>query len=251
MQDIYVGDVGKGFPLVFVHGFLGSSEMWEPQIKYFKKNYRVITPDLPGFGKSNKSKSCSSIISMAQIIVDCLKEKKIEKFYLLGHSMGGMIVQEITRIIGHKILKLICYGTGPIGEIPGRFENMDQSREKLKENGLELTAHRIAKTWFVEEENSKYFYLCTNAGKATNLEAADNALLAMKNWNGLDNLKNIKNETLIIWGDHDKSYNFDQVDILNKNIQKSKLKIFKGCSHNTHLEKPVEFNNYLKIFLQQ
>ena len=34
MQDIYVGDIGKGFPLVLVHGFLGSSQMWEPQIQY-------------------------------------------------------------------------------------------------------------------------------------------------------------------------------------------------------------------------
>ena len=76
MQDIYVGDIGKGFPLVLVHGFLGSSQMWEPQIQYFKKNYRVITPDLPGFGKSNKSESCNSIISMAEIIIECLKKKE-------------------------------------------------------------------------------------------------------------------------------------------------------------------------------
>ena len=38
MQDIYVKDIGKGFPLVLVHGFLGSSQMWELQIEYFKKN---------------------------------------------------------------------------------------------------------------------------------------------------------------------------------------------------------------------
>jgi len=249
MQNIYVGDNGKGFPLVLVHGFLGSSQMWEPQIEYFKKNYRVITPDLPGFGKSNKSESCNSIFSMAEFIIDCLKKKRIEKFFLLGHSMGGMIVQEIAKIVGNRISKLICYGTGPIGEVPGRFESMDKSREKLKKTGLQETAHRIAKTWFVKGENAKYFYLCSNAGKDSNLKAADNALIAMKNWNGLENLKNIKNKTLIIWGDQDKSYNFDQVDALNKNIQNSKLKIFKGCSHNTHLEKPDEFNECVKKFL--
>ena len=249
MQDIYVGDIGKGFPLVLVHGFLGSSQMWEPQIKYFKKNYRVLTPDLPGFGKSNKSESCNSINSMAQVIIDCLNKKRINNFYLLGHSMGGMIVQEIAKTAEDRISKLICYGTGPIGEVPGRFESMDQSREKLKKTGLQITAHRIAKTWFVKGENAKYFYLCSNAGKATNLKAADNALIAMKNWNGLENLKNIKSKTLIIWGDQDKSYNFDQVDALNKNIQNSKLKIFKGCSHNTHLEKPDEFNECVKKFL--
>ena len=46
MQHIYIGDEGKGFPLVLVHGFLGSSKMWEPQINFFKDYFRVITPDL-------------------------------------------------------------------------------------------------------------------------------------------------------------------------------------------------------------
>ena len=231
MQDIYVGDIGKGFPLVLVHGFLGSSQMWEPQIEHFKKNYRVLTPDLPGFGKSNKFKSCDNISLMAQIIIECLQKKRIEKFYLLGHSMGGMVVQEITKLIGDKILKLICYGTGPIGKIPGRFETIDESREKFKNFGLEITTNRIAKTWFVKGDKAKLFDLCINAGKETSLNAADNGLIAMKNWSGVDNLKNIKNETLIIWGDKDVSYNFEQVDTLNKNIPNSDLAILKGCSH--------------------
>ena len=178
-------------------------------------------------------------------------KKKIEKFYLLGHSMGGMIVQEMAKLAGERIIKLICYGTGPVGDIPGRFETMEESRKKLKINGLKITAYRIAKTWFTEEDKSKYFYLCEDAGKATSVVAADNALIAMKNWNGLENLKNIKNPTLIIWGDQDKSYNFNQVDTLEKNIPNSKLKIFKGYSHNTHLETPDEFNDYVADFLRK
>ena len=113
--------------------------------------------------------------------------------------MGGMIAQEITKLVENKILKLICYGTGPRGNIPGRFETIDQSREKLKLNGLEHTASRIAETWFVEADKAKYFYLCKEAGKQTSIEATDNGLVAMKNRNGIDNLKNIKNKTLIIW----------------------------------------------------
>ena len=53
MQDIFAEDVGDGTPLVLVHGFLGSPDMWEPQINFFKDNFRVIAPALPGFGKSN------------------------------------------------------------------------------------------------------------------------------------------------------------------------------------------------------
>jgi pimeloyl-ACP methyl ester carboxylesterase len=164
--------------------------------------------------------------------------------------MGGMIAQEITTQLGSRITKLICYGTGPIGDIPGRFETMDESREKLKKNGLEVTAYRIAKTWFVEEDKSKYFYLCDNAGKATSAEAVDNALIAMKNWNGIENLKKIKNKTLIIWGDQDKAYNFNQVDTLNKNIPNSDIVILKGCSHNVHLEVPEKFNEIVKNFIE-
>ena len=251
MQDIFAEDSGNGTPLVLVHGFLGSSKMWEPQINFFKDNFRVIAPALPGFGNSSAIKSCTSIECMAKAILSLLEKKEIKNFNLLGHSMGGMIVQEIAKIAGEKILKLICYGTGPRGDIPGRFETIDQSREKLKINGLKDTAYRIAKTWFIEEDKAKYFYLCEEAGKQTTLEAADNGLIAMKNWDGFENLKNIKNETLIIWGNEDKAYNLHQVESLNDNIPDSNLRVIKGCSHNVHLEKPDEFNMIISKFLKK
>jgi len=249
MQDIYVGDEGKGFPLVLVHGFLGSSKMWNPQIDFFKKNFRVITPDLPGFGKSNKIKSHNNINSIADTILENLKIKKIENYYLLGHSMGGMIVQEMAKKDGDKILKLICYSTGPIGEMPERFETVEESRQKLKKIGLENTSKHIAKTWFMLGEKAEYFNLCIQSGKEASIEAVENSLIAIKKYNGVDTLKNIKNETLIIWGDKDKSYNLKQIKTLEKNISNSSLSIFEGCAHNVHLEKIEEFNRTVFNFI--
>ena len=249
MQDIYIDDQGKGFPLVLVHGFLGSSEMWSLQKEFLSKHFRIISPALPGFGESHKVKSKDSIHKMAQTILKYLKEMNIEKFHLLGHSMGGMIVQEMAKISGDKINKLICYATGSIGDIPGRFESLDVSRERLKKEGVKETVKRIPKKWFVRENKAKYFYLCENAAKDITEETADNALLAMKKWRGYENLKNIYNETLIVWGDKDISYNFEQLDILNNNIPNSNLIIFKGCSHNVHLEEAEKFNNTVKDFL--
>ena len=249
MQDIYIGDEGKGIPLVLVHGFLGSSEMWRPQIDFFKDYFRVITPDLPGYGKSNKAKSHNSIQSIANLLLDCLEEKKIDKYHLLGHSMGGMIVQEMAKKHGDKIFKLVCYSTGPIGEMPGRFETVDQSRENLKKKGLKITAKNIAKTWFTKGEDAKYFDICIEEGKQTSIETVDNSLVALKNWNGVDTLKNIKNATLIVWGDQDRSYNLEQIQALKNNIENSKLIIFKNCAHNVHLEKPDQFNKTIKDFL--
>ena len=212
--------VNKDNPIVFMHGVGLNHEIWKPQIDFFKNYFRVITPDIPGFGKSTKVKSYKSIQSIAQLLLDCLNEKKINMFYLLGHSMGGMIVQEMAKINGSKILKLICYSTGAIGEMPGRFETVDQSRENLKKKGLEVTAKDIAKTWFVKGEDAKYFNICIEAGKQTTIEAVDQALVAFKNWNGIELLKDIKCKTLIIWGDQDKSYDIKQIETLKKNILK-------------------------------
>jgi len=187
---------------------------------------------------------------MAKIVLDLLKKKDIKKFNLIGHSMGGMIVQEMTKISEEKINKLICYATGPIGDIPGRFESMDATRERLKKDGLKETINRVPQKWFVEGNKAKYYYLCEHAVKNISIQSADNALIAMKNWRGYENLKNIKQDTLIIWGDRDVSYNFDQVDALKNNIPNSKLEIFKGCSHNVHLEEPQKFNETVKNFLE-
>ena len=251
MKNIYVEDIGKGFPFVFVHGYLGSSEMWNFQKEFFSKHYRVIIPALPGFGESHNVKSLDSINKMARQIIDLLDQKNIDKFNLIGHSMGGMIVQEITKLIGDRVNKLICFATGSIGEIPGRFETIDETREKLKKDGTEVSFSRVPKKWFVKGDKDKNYYLCKNAVKDVSLEAADNALLAMKNWTGKEDLKNIKNETLIIWGDKDTSYNFDQVDTLKKNIKNSRLEIFKDCAHNVHLEQPDQFNNLVKKFISE
>tara|TARA_B110001452_G_scaffold120418_1_gene99954 strand:- start:497 stop:1249 length:753 start_codon:yes stop_codon:yes gene_type:complete len=249
MKKIYVDDVGKGFPLILIHGYLGSSEMWCNQKDYFSKFSRVITPALPGFGESSSVKSLASIEAMALKMIETIDGLKIEKFNLMGHSMGGMIVQEMTKICRNRINKLICFATSSLGEIPGRFETMNQTRQKLKDDGLAETLSRVPKKWFVKGDRDKNYYLCQNAVKNVSFESADNALIAMENWSGINELKNIKNETLIVWGDKDSSYNFEQVNTLKKNIKNSRLEIFENCSHNVHLEKPKEFNLLIESFI--
>ena len=88
MQDIFSEDIGSGTPLVLVHGFLGSSDMWKPQIKFFKDNFRVIAPALPGFGKSNFIASCNSIECMAEAILNLLEKKKDKEFQFIRTFNG-------------------------------------------------------------------------------------------------------------------------------------------------------------------
>ena len=167
MQEIYIDDIGEGYPLVLVHGYLGSSAMWKFQKDYLKNYFRVIAPALPGFGESHKVKSLNSINAMAKIVLKCVQKKKINKFNLMGHSMGGMIVQEIVKIADHNVNKLICFATGSIGNIPDRFESLDVSIKRLKEEGIKETVKRIPPKWFVHGNKAKNYYLCENAAKET------------------------------------------------------------------------------------
>ena len=207
----------------------------------------VIDPQIAGISGDMLLCSLVDLGADKNQIVEGIK--KIEKFNLMGHSMGGMIVQEMTKIVGSRVNKLICFATGSIGEIPGRFETINETRKRLKEEGAAALFSRVPKKWFVKGDQDKNYFLCVNAVQNVSVESADNALKAMKNWTGIENLKNIKNETLIVWGDQDKSYNLEQVQTLEKNIPKSKLIIFKNCAHNVHLEQPDQFNNTIKDFL--
>ena len=113
---------------------------------------------MPGFGESYKASSLNSINDMANFVLEVIGEKKINKFHLIGHSMGGMIVQEIAKIAGDKIEKLICFATSSIGEIPGRFETMDVSIRRLKEEGINELKNRIPPKWFVKGNKDKNYF---------------------------------------------------------------------------------------------
>ena len=180
-----------------------------------------------------------------------LRKKRDKKFQFIEVFNGWNHSPRNSEISRWKFLKLICYCTGPRGNISDRFETIYQSKERLKIYGLEVTAKRIAKTWFIKEEKSKYFYLCDEAGKQASMKATDNGFVTMKNWDWPKNLKNFQNETLIMWEDQDKAYNFTEVKTLNKNIPNSDLKTINGCSHNVHLERPDEFNIIVQEFLNR
>ena len=74
MQEIYIDRSGSGFPLVLVHGFLGSYDMCRYQGDFLKRKFTIIAPALPGFGESSKINSVSSTEEMASIIINSIKK---------------------------------------------------------------------------------------------------------------------------------------------------------------------------------
>ncbi|WP_306116749.1 MULTISPECIES: alpha/beta fold hydrolase [unclassified Roseovarius] len=240
---------GQGHPLVLVHGYLGGAAMWQGQIDALCDGFDVIVPELPGYGGSHGEQALDTITGYAGQVLALLDDLGISRFHLLGHSMGGMIVQQMTAMAPDRVTKLICYGTGPQGVLPNRFETIDQSRARLQTQGVGATARRIAATWFTSEENAPGFEDCAALGENVSVESALAGLNAMETWDGRAALATIKQPTLVIWGDKDRSYGWQQPEALWTGIAGSNLAVMPGCGHNAHLEKPRLFNTIIRDFV--
>jgi pimeloyl-ACP methyl ester carboxylesterase len=231
------------------HGFLGGSGYWVPHLGAFGRTFDVIAPDLPGFAGSADRPAPDSIEGMAGAVVTLIDALGVGPFHLLGHSMGGMVAQQIALDHPERVQKLVLYGTAPLGDLPKRFETLEASIARLETEGVEATADRIVPTWFVDGDAAPYYRLCYEAGRGTRVGAAITALGAVKRWDVRSRLAELKMPTLVISGDRDRSISLDQAFALREGIAGSQLCIVPGCAHNVHLEKPELFSQVVREFL--
>ncbi len=249
MEQIIFERGGSGFPLVLVHGYLAGSGIWRDQIDFLMDRFDVLAVNLPGFGDSAHMTAPDTITGFAECVLDGLQAQGVDRFHLLGHSMGGMIVQTMAVLAPERIASLVCYGTGPVGVLPDRFETIETSRQRLETEGLEKTVRRIAATWFLQGELADGYDACVLLGLKASTQAALASLSAWEAWDGRPALSAIKSDTLIVWGDRDRSYGWQQPEALWRGIAGSSLAVVPGCAHNVHMEKPTLFNSIIGDFL--
>jgi 2-hydroxy-6-oxonona-2,4-dienedioate hydrolase len=241
--------LGLGKPLVLIHGYLGGSSQWDTQLPLLSQHFEVITLDLAGYGNANHLVAPTDLADHARHVLATLDHLGIERFHLLGHSMGGMVVQEITAQASHRVDKLVLYATGPLGSIPGRFETMARSRARLQEDGVERTARRICATWLLDREASPAFEALAALATRASEQAASAGLSAMESWDGRGRLGQIEQHTLVIWGEHDRSYAWSQIEMLWRGIPRASLAVMPACAHALHLERNALFCTLLVEFL--
>lgn len=235
-------------PLVLVHGFMGGRAQWQWQAP-LRASREVVEIALPGFGDRNDARPIDTIPGFARSVITDLDARGIDTFDLLGHSMGGMIVQEVVRQVPGRVAKLILYGTGAIGALPGRFETIAESKARARDEGLQDTARRIAATWFLDRDKAKAYPTCADIAAQTAPEAFEAGLDAMQGWCGEGNLSTIAAQTLVIWGDRDRTYPWSQTQMLWQGIHEAALAVVPGAAHAVHLEKPALFNAHIEDFL--
>lgn len=234
--------------VVFVHGLMGGSAQWEGQVRALG-DFNVIPLDLPGFGESAHMDAIDSIADFATWALNELTTQGIQRFHLVGHSMGGMVAQEMIARAPDRVDRLVLYGTGATGVLPGRFETIATSKSRTCAEGSKATAKRISATWFLKKEQAAAYKECASIAELSHIKAILAGLDAMNDWNGTDHLRDIEARSLVFWGDHDRTYPWSQTEELWQSIKGACLAVMPGCAHAPHLEKPDLFNAILADFL--
>lgn len=121
-RKIWYTDSGKGMPVVLVHGYLESSEIWNGFSDRISSEFRVIAVDLPGHGRSEVYSETHSMEMMADIIRELLDKLKIEKAVLVGHSLGGYVTLAFLDLYPHYLAGYCLFHSHPLPDTPEIIE---------------------------------------------------------------------------------------------------------------------------------
>ena len=234
---------GEGEPLVLLHGLFGALSNFETLIEYFRQHYKVIVPILPLFELDILH---STVGGIAKFVHRFLESRDLKDVHLLGNSLGGHVA--LIHVLKHpeRIKSLILTGSS------GLFENgMGDSYPKRGDyeyikNKTELTFYdpKTATKELVDE----VYGIINNRIKAIKIISL--AKSAIRNNLG-EELNQIKQPTLLIWGNNDNITPPFVAREFNKLIPNSELHFVDKCGHAPMMEVPDEFNIILHKFLKK
>ncbi|MED7789606.1 alpha/beta fold hydrolase [Francisella sp. 19X1-34] len=111
-SEINYLDSGEGFPILFGHSFLWTNKMWQPQIESLSKSYRCIVPDLWGHGDSGSvPEDTESLGDLANEMLSLLDHLGIQKFGIVGLSVGGMWAVEMALKVPERVKFMVLMDT--------------------------------------------------------------------------------------------------------------------------------------------
>jgi pimeloyl-ACP methyl ester carboxylesterase len=230
--------IGKKHPLLFIHGAGNTLHTWFNQFTLDIKDYYILAIDLPGHGRSEGS-GFNEISKYSDFVFSFVQALKINSLALCGHSMGGAIALDFALRYPHILRGLILIGTG--------------AKLRVAKEVLENTKKGYSYSYYAysPKTDKSLIDLAEKEFTLTDPLVRYNDFLACDNFNVMENLKDIKTETLIIVGRDDQLTPVKYAEFLNREIKNSKIKIVDDAGHNVMWEKPDEVNLAIKDFLEE
>jgi pimeloyl-ACP methyl ester carboxylesterase len=234
---------GQGEPLLLLHGLMGALSNWDAVINEFSANYRVLIPVLPIYDMPLLT---TGVRALSKFVHKFIKFKKLSNVVLLGNSLGGHV--GLVYVLAHPgyVKALVLTGSSGLyenafgGSFPRR-ESIDFVREKVRYTFYDPI---IATEEMVHDIHA----MINDRHKVLRLLAM--AKSAIRH-NMKDELRKITMPVSLIWGRDDKITPPEVAVEFNEMLPNSELHWIDKCGHAPMMERPVEFNQYLKQFLEK
>ena len=239
-------------PLVFLHGIGGAARAWRGQLEFFKDRFRAIAWDMPGYGGS-ASLPTVSIAALADALQDFLKQVGAIRPVLVGHSIGGMIVQQLLannpRIAGAIVLAQTSPAFGkPDGDwqkafIGARLGPLDRGET------LVALAPSLVQELVGDDPDPRGMELARDCMAAVPEATYRATMLALMGFDLRNALKDIAVPTLLLSGSRDNNAPAPMMAKMASYIRFAKYVELDGVGHLANLERPAAFNAALDQFL--
>jgi pimeloyl-ACP methyl ester carboxylesterase len=247
---------GQGEAILMVHGFAANKDNWTRFAKFISPGYRVVALDLPGFGDStcleNESYGIAEQAKRLNLFADAVG---LQKFHIVGNSMGGYIAARYAVMFPERVLSLGLFNTAGVQSpvpsemaklvskgdpnplVTGSVEEFDRLIQFVFSTPPDIP--RFVKKLLVEEaqkhkpSNERIFKQISSEHEALEPD-----------------LTKIKARTLVLWGDHDRVLDVSSVQVLKKGLPDCTAVIMKDCGHLPMIERPQEAAEHYLTFLK-
>jgi 3-oxoadipate enol-lactonase len=247
---LYYEEIGTGPSLVFLHG-LGSSGLdWEEQVTAFSDQYRVITIDLRGHGRSEKPAGPYTMALFASDVASLLKDIGAIPAHVVGLSLGGMVTMELAVSHPETVASITVVNTGP-SVIPQTIKDrmfIWQRHLLLRLFSMEklggVLAGRLLPGEDLGDKRSTFVERFKENDKAAYKATFD----AITSWSAIERLESVSCPVLVIAADEDYSP-VEAKQIIVDTVPDGRITVIEDCRHATPMERPEAFNRALGEFL--
>ena len=243
---------GSGPPVLLLHGDGAAAIYWYPVIGPLSSYFRVIAPDIVGYGESDKPSAPYDRPCFSAWLGDFLDALGLQKTSLVGHSLGGAIALQFTLDHPAQVDRLVLVDSAALGKVvsfgvllAALWSNMFPSRAAR----LRLRRYAVHNPENIDEALGEY-----------GIEIRRMPGGARAFWQGrgragaripAEQLGQITQETLIIWGEEDRFFPVAQAETAQKAMSRAQLHIIPKAGHLPYFDQPQAFNDVLVRFLKE
>jgi len=204
---IHFFEKGKGQPLVLIHGYCETGNMWLDFTEVLSNEFRVLCPDLPGIGNSPISGDQLSLEEVAVSLEEWMESNQIENPILIGHSLGGYVSLALLELMGNRIKAIGLFHSTAFADDADKKAMRNRTITFLRKNGVEKFVTSFVPPLFPEnrrEELTKEIESAIEEGKRSSLDGLIAYAGAMRNRpDRLEGLRNYAGSKLLIAGTAD------------------------------------------------